>query len=172
MDGTDSWFRRLATPKDPGTSAHYGVSKTGEVWQWVKEEDTAWHAGTIDRPTAEIVKERGAKSPNKYSIGIECEGKAEDDPPPALMAALAELVRDIAERHAIPLTRRHIIGHHEIRASKPCPGKINVDVVVKMALAIAKKAPDTDTLAALNNLESHLKASLLEVERIRNTVNA
>ena len=32
-------------------SAHYGVGKTGDVHQFVEETDTAFHAGTVVRPT-------------------------------------------------------------------------------------------------------------------------
>lgn len=164
MSGTDAWFRRLPGSKDP-VSAHYGVSKAGEVRQWVADEDQAWHAGKRVAPTAAIVKERDL-SPNLYSIGIECEGFAKDEPTSMQLASLAELVQEIAARHQIPLTRRHIIGHREIRANKPCPGKIDVDLVVKMALAIAK-APKVDVAAALNTIETHMRAVLAEVEDLK-----
>lgn len=164
MTGTDSWFR---SPESK-VSAHYGVSRTGEVVRWLDDEDTGWHAGKVHKPTAAIVKEREGKSPNAYSIGIENEGKATDEPTEAQLAALAELVKELAAKHSIPLTRRHIIGHREIRSDKTCPGKIDVDDVVQRALAIAQApARDTETVAALNNLESHLLASLAEVDRIR-----
>lgn len=132
--GTDAWFRNPAS----GVSAHYGVSKHGEVVQWVADENTAYHAGTVKSPSAAIVLERAGKNPNTYTLGIECEGQATDDPPEAQMEALADLVHHLAETHKIPLTRRHVIGHREIRADKTCPGKIDVDAVVKRALVLAK----------------------------------
>lgn len=135
--GTDAWFRNPAS----GVSAHYGVSKMGDVVQWVADMDTAYHAGTVKDPTAAIVVQRGKTNPNKYSIGIECEGKADDEPTTSQLIALAELVHDLAVRHSIPLTRRHVIGHREIRADKTCPGRIDVDDVVRAALLLATRDP-------------------------------
>lgn len=129
MAGTDSWFRSA----ESGVSAHYGVGKDGRIVQWVEDSDTAQHAGNVDRPTAAIVRERAGVNPNSYSLGIECEGHATDAPPADQMIALAELVRWLCERHQIPLDRTHVIGHREIRASKPCPGRIDVDEVVRLA---------------------------------------
>lgn len=129
MAGTDSWFRNPASK----VSAHYGVSKAGEVVQWVRDEDTAQHAGVVDRPTAAIVRERVGFNPNSYTLGIECEGRATDAPPADQMVALAELVKLLCTRHRIPLDRKHVIGHREVRGSKPCPGRIDVDEVVRLA---------------------------------------
>lgn len=129
LHGTDGWFRN----PESGVSAHYGVGRDGRVLRWVDEGDVAFHAGKKVRPTAELVLERATENPNNYSVGIECEGRAKDEPTPELMRALAAVVRDVAARHRIPLDRRHVIGHREIRADKTCPGKIDVDEVVRLA---------------------------------------
>lgn len=131
MAGSDNWFRNADSEK----SSHYGVSKTGEVVQWVQDGDTAWHAGTMHKPSAALVKERAPLNPNKYTIGIECEGKGADEPTPELLDALVGLVKQLAAVHGIPLDREHIIGHREIRSDKTCPGKIDVDEVVRRAAA-------------------------------------
>jgi hypothetical protein len=124
LDGTDSWFN------DPASrvSAHYGVGKNGEVHQYVKEGDSAFHAGTIVRPTWPGLKVEGGKpvNPNLYTIGIEHEGLGLSASawPPAQRSASLSLVADIARRWSIPIDDRHVIGHHAIRASKPdCPGR-------------------------------------------------
>ncbi|MCH8331366.1 MAG: N-acetylmuramoyl-L-alanine amidase [Bacteroidetes bacterium] len=44
-------------------SSHYLTCENGEVWQFVEEKDTAWHAGFMFYPTAQIVKEKN-KNPN------------------------------------------------------------------------------------------------------------
>jgi N-acetyl-anhydromuramyl-L-alanine amidase AmpD len=54
MAGTDTIFRNPHTE----ASAHFGVSRTGDVWQWVRTGDQAWHAFDA----------------NHYSIGVEHEG--------------------------------------------------------------------------------------------------
>src|SRR5271163_203896 len=68
LKGTDSWFN------DPRAkvSAHYGIGTGGLVHQYVKEADTAFHAGIVDRPTWPLLKPR--VNPNYYTIGIEHEG--------------------------------------------------------------------------------------------------
>jgi N-acetyl-anhydromuramyl-L-alanine amidase AmpD len=131
LAGSDAWFRNPTS----GVSAHYGVSLTGKVVQWVQDGDTAWHAGTVHKPTAALVKERLPTNPNKYSLGIECEGTGKEDPPATQMDALVGLVKQLATVHHIPLDRKHIIGHREIRSDKTCPGKIDVDEVVRRAAA-------------------------------------
>lgn len=171
MSSMVSWFNDPASK----VSSHFAVGRDGGVIRFLPDEAVAWHAGKVTKPTAEIVKEREGKSPNTYSLGIECEGKATEEPTRMQMGALADLVRQLAAEHSIPLTRRHIIGHREIRADKTCPGLIDVDKVVAMALELAKapepepETSDTDggAVAALNNLESHLLAGLAEVQRIR-----
>lgn len=56
LNGTDSWFRNPASE----LSAHFGVGKTGTVYQWVSTGSQAWHAVEA----------------NDYSIGVEHEGWA------------------------------------------------------------------------------------------------
>lgn len=119
LTGTDSWFN------DPRSevSAHYGVGKNGEVHHYVRETDTAFHAGTVVRPTWPLLK-RGI-NPNFYTIGIEHEGFGERGQawPKAMLDASLDLVREIAQRWRIATDADHIIGHKMIRASKPhCPG--------------------------------------------------
>lgn len=129
-------------------SAHYGVGRDGRLVQWVDESDTAFHAGKKVRPTAALVLERADVNPNLFSIGVECEGRASDGLTPTQLEALAELVADIATRHAIPLNRRHVLGHREIRADKSCPGRIDVDQVVGYAQVIVARAEATAAFEA------------------------
>lgn len=119
-------------PDNP-TSAHYMVQKDGEVVQFVDEADTAYHAGRVDHPTAQLVIDREPANPNGYSIGIEHEGDGQHELTDPQRAASLALIRDIAKRHSIPIDRRHIVGHHEIYAPKTCPGAIDVDRLVTEA---------------------------------------
>jgi len=108
--------------RDPTThkSAHYGISRDGEVHQYVDENDTAFHAGIVINPTWSLLKPR--VNPNFYTIGIEHEGRPDDVWPEALLSASATLIGQIAVRWDIPLDQSHVIRHHQIRASKTCPG--------------------------------------------------
>ena len=120
MDGSfiagESVFSNPSTQK----SARYGISRAGDVHQYVKESDTAFHAGIVINPTWRLIKPR--INPNFYTIGIEHEGRPDDEWPEAQLSASAALIGAIASRWGIPLDELHVIRHHEIRASKACPG--------------------------------------------------
>lgn len=145
LAGTDSWF------SDPisGVSAHYGIGKNGQVHQYVREEDTAFHAGTVDRPSWTGLKRTAAGvivNPNYYTIGIEHEGKGNEVWTDAMTNASAELVAAIAARWGIPVDRAHVIKHHEIRHAKTCPGDTApMDRLVTLAAGGAVPAPTTIT---------------------------
>lgn len=88
-------------------SAHYVVGQQGEIFQCVRDEDTAWHA----------------QGGNADSIGIENSARTrgtngKDDPGLAVSElnyrATATLVRHLCAKHGIPMDRQHIIGHNEV----------------------------------------------------------
>jgi N-acetyl-anhydromuramyl-L-alanine amidase AmpD len=82
-------------------SAHYVVSRRGEVIQLVSVTDVAWHAGN--------------RRTNRRSIGIEHEGRAHQGGfPDAQYRASARLAAYLARRYGIPLDRRHVIAHGEV----------------------------------------------------------
>jgi N-acetylmuramoyl-L-alanine amidase len=112
----ESVFRDPTTQK----SAHYAVSRSGEIHQFVDEKDTAFHAGIVVNPTWALLKPR--VNPNFYTVGIEHEGRPDDVWPEAQLSASAALIGQIAARWGIPLDDSHVIRHHQIRASKTCPG--------------------------------------------------
>jgi hypothetical protein len=132
-----TWFN---SPKAK-VSAHYGISRAGEVLQFVPDEAKAFHAGRVLNPTAAIVKDRPGLNPNLYSIGIEHEGTASSGLTLPQMAASAELLRHLGSRHRIKLDRTHVIGHREVFAGKTCPGKVNVDALVELAVHGTKVTP-------------------------------
>lgn len=135
MSGMRSWFNN---PKSK-VSAHYGISRMGQIEQYVEESDTAWANGRVLRPTSQLVLERANSNPNRWTISIEHEGTGIEDLTPVQRKASAWLVADIAKRHQIPLDRKHIIRHHEIFAGKTCPGAVDVDAVLAAAKATAPR---------------------------------
>lgn len=99
--GPSSAISAFRNPARHG-SAHYIVSKTGQVWQMVAEKDVAWHAGNWDY--------------NTRSIGIEHEGYAWT---PGLYTtaeyrASAHIAASICSRYGVPLDRAHVIGHSQV----------------------------------------------------------
>ncbi len=135
--GTDAWF----DDPEAHVSAHYGVSRAGEIHQYVQEKDEAFHAGVVDRPTWPMLTEMAPFNPNGWTIGVEHEGTATEEWTDEQYAASAELVADICARHLIPIDRAHIAGHHEIRFAKSCPGLGDVDRIVRMAQEVEGANP-------------------------------
>lgn len=131
VEGSASACRSWFNDPDAGVSAHYLVTRDGKVEQFVDEQDTAYHAGRVARPTAKLVIQRPGVNPNAYSIGIEHEGSGKDDLTMLQRIATLDLIHDIARRRKIPLDRDHIVGHREIFADKTCPGRIDVDALVR-----------------------------------------
>lgn len=121
MDGTISWFKN---PKSY-SSAHYLVGKNGHVVRMVKDTDAAWHAGRVHKPSENakrVLKKNswgGYINPNKYSLGIECEGKLGDHWTEPQMKSLAELVNSLCGNHKILKDRLHIVDHQDIASYKP-----------------------------------------------------
>jgi len=82
-------------------SAHFVVSRLGQVVQLVPVTDVAWHSGNGWW--------------NLHAIGIEHEGWVNRNGfTDAEYRASAQLVAYLAHRWGIPLDRRHIIGHNEV----------------------------------------------------------
>lgn len=138
LAGTDGWFNNPASQ----VSAHYGIGKNGEVHQYVKEEDAAWHAGITSQPSWKLLKPN--VNPNLYTIGIEHEGQPEDIWTDAMKQASTQLIKSACEQWQIPLDRDHIIGHYQLTAKKPNDPAVNkgiIDELISLAKAQGSPAP-------------------------------
>jgi N-acetylmuramoyl-L-alanine amidase len=150
--GTDSWFANPAA----GVSAHYGIGRNGQIHQYVREEDTAFHAGTVDRPLWQTIKRTAAGvivNPNHYTIGIEHEGRETDVWTDSMCGTSGELIAAISARWGIPVDRAHIVKHHEIRFAKPCPGDTApMDRLIALAAGGAAPAPVPPALTQVTTM--------------------
>lgn len=119
MPGTLSWLRNPQAQ----ASAHYLVTKTGAVYQMVKDEDTAWHAGIVNKPNWPLYD---GNNPNYYTLGIEHEALAGEALSEAQYQATLELHRQLVQEWGITVDQNHIIGHYRIdsinRKNDPGPG--------------------------------------------------
>lgn len=84
-------------------SAHYLVGRDATVWQMVREEDRAWHAGAGAWGDVEDV--------NSRSIGIEISNDGAEPFGAPQMAAVRELLSGILRRWAIPAQR--VVAHSD-----------------------------------------------------------
>lgn len=94
-------------------SAHFFISRSGALWQFVSCHDRAWHAGNSTY--------RGRGNCNDDSIGIELEGLEGGRFEPAQYAALVALCAALLQAYPIA----HIAGHEHIAAGRkqdPGPG--------------------------------------------------
>lgn len=111
-----------ATFQDPQriASAHYGI-ENDDVHQYVDEADTAYHCGNF--------------SFNQRSIGIEHSAAPDRPASDRTYTTSALKISVICTRYGIPIDRTHIVGHKEVSATQ-CPGTMDIDRLIRMALQI------------------------------------
>lgn len=115
--GCLSWLQNPAAQ----ASAHYLINKFGDICQLVRDEDTAWHAGAVNKPSWPLYD---GTNPNYYTIGIEHEGQPGEALTEEQYQATLWLHKQLIARWGIPMDRDHIIGHYRIDSvNRPnCPG--------------------------------------------------
>lgn len=123
LAGAHSWFNN---PRSQASS-HYMVGRNGEIWQFVDEADSAWHAGGISNPSILFSGNFPQNvNPNLFTIGIEHEGFTGERWPIAQRDASAWLIAEIHKRWKLGNVRypQTIIGHNEINSTSrsTCPG--------------------------------------------------
>jgi N-acetylmuramoyl-L-alanine amidase len=103
--GTVSWLAHPASK----VSYHYLIGRDGTVYQFVPEEENAWHAGLSKFHGEEV-----GKSVNRMSIGLAFanDGTGKEAYTEAQYEAGGELLADICRRHGIPLHR--VRAHSEV----------------------------------------------------------
>ncbi len=109
MSSVESTIKRFSDTSSQ-VSAHYVISRNGEIFQMVDEDKRAWHAG--------VAFWRGIQNVNSYSIGIELDHDGIDAighfipyATPQLQS-LKLLAADIIQRHQIPM--QNIVGHSDV----------------------------------------------------------
>lgn len=108
--GSRSWFKN----PNSSASAHYLISKKGEILRMVEEKDMAWHAGVYDEPIPDYLR----PNPNFYTIGIELEDENNKNwvYPEAQIKALQELVADLKARYNLKFS--NIFLHRKLNPSR------------------------------------------------------
>lgn len=94
-----------------GAGAHYFCDEN-EIWQSVKDTDTAWHCG------AKTYRHPDCRNAN--SIGVEiCMNDKKGNVRQGSIETAAELVRYLMQRYGVPVDR--VIRHYDV-TGKYCPG--------------------------------------------------
>lgn len=104
LASTDAVFQRT-TPKNKRTSAHYGIEDKN-IHQYVKEKNTAWHAGT--------------GLANRQSIGIEHSAAPGRAPSAQTYETSAKLIAKICKDYKLDPDKA-IVPHCKFVATR-CPG--------------------------------------------------
>ncbi|HTH97754.1 MAG TPA: N-acetylmuramoyl-L-alanine amidase [Stellaceae bacterium] len=118
MKNRESALDRLCDPAAE-VSCHYLIDEDGTIWNLVDENRRAWHAGEAFWA--------GSRDINSRSIGIELVNPGHEygyrSFPAAQMNILAELAKDIMERHQIP--RQRVLGHSDVAPQRKMdPGEL------------------------------------------------
>lgn len=136
--GAVSWLMNPVSQ----ASAHFVVSKKGEITQLVDVREAAWINGTSENPTSlkfyghsslQSVRERKTNA-NFYSVGIEHEGfystnrgKLTDLQLQATIWLHKHIISEVKRIYGTDITidRNHIVGHYQVNPiTKPnCPGQ-------------------------------------------------
>ena len=125
LDSANTRFQNDASD----VSAHYGISD-GLIFQWVKEENVAWHCGNWEV--------------NQCSIGIECDATTTKNASEETYQTAGQLLREICDKYNIPLDREHILKHSEVKATQ-CPGTLDVDKIIAIARGESMLDKDIET---------------------------
>jgi N-acetyl-anhydromuramyl-L-alanine amidase AmpD len=103
-------------------SAHYGVAKDGRVWQFVRDEDTAWANGILNQPDPSLnwlhTAQNGKFNPNAVTLSIEYEGVSGEALTEAQYQAALALHQQLLARWHIPADTEHIVGHDRLDSAE------------------------------------------------------
>jgi N-acetylmuramoyl-L-alanine amidase len=117
---TIGWFTKSTQNGENKTaSAHYLIGLSGDIWQFVKEEERAWHAG-VSSLTVDGIEYTNW---NMFSLGIEITGDGNLKPYlKAQYDSLITLLSMIVNRFNVK--REFLVGHEQIAPGrKTDPGK-------------------------------------------------
>jgi N-acetyl-anhydromuramyl-L-alanine amidase AmpD len=158
-DGAVDWLYQPCAKRNPVTysSAHYVIAKDGRMTQLVKNEDVAWHAGTVSNPTPEAIKVLPKtilgtyKNPNESFIGIELEWFTGD----AITEAQYREVCNII--NASGITDPVLLCHTHITDFKADFGNKSNDIILNIKSRLSpKQASREEVKAQIINLINSL----------------
>lgn len=120
MDGTLGSTDRVFSDRGRAVSAHFGVEDTN-VHQYVRLQDTAWHAGNRDC--------------NLHSVGIEHSAQPGRDASDLTYETSSQLIVQICRTLGLTPSRSLLHRHSEYRPTECC-GTIDLDRLAARAVEI------------------------------------
>ncbi len=148
MESASAALERLCDP-GPEVSAHYLIGGNGVLWQLVREEDRAWHAGAGEW--------HGQTDINSRSIGIELDNRGDHPFSEPQMNALEQLLSKLMRRWSI--SPEGVIGHSDMapgRKTDPGP-RFDWQRLERQSLAAptGTEAPSETTFRALAQVRGY-----------------
>ncbi|MBD8496812.1 N-acetylmuramoyl-L-alanine amidase [Paenibacillus arenosi] len=170
MSSMDSWF---TSPNNKVSSAHFGISKRGDIHQYVAIEQAAWAQGIaldkIPNALSPVVRSK-PYNPNQYAVSIEHEGMDGDLTEEQFQASvrLHRYIRDYVKReygHEIRLNRNYVIGHFQVDPVRKanCPGP--KFPWTRLYEELAKSDEEEKKMQELRNEVNELKNKLVVAEQ-------
>jgi len=156
-DGAVSWLYEPCANRNPVTysSAHYVIAKDGRMTQLVKNEDVAWHAGTVSNPTPEAAKVLPKtawgtyKNPNESFIGIELEWFTGDKFTESQIAETIRIIKESGIKDPILLTHKQVTDY---KADFPDTSIINTLKARLAPVGKSKEEIKAEIIKLLNQL--------------------
>jgi len=112
LETANAWFNRSGA----NTSAHYGIENT-RVYQWVKDEDTAWAVGNWVG--------------NTESISIEHSATPDRPATEETYKTSAELIQSLCTKYNLPVNT-NTIKPHKFYSATSCPGTMDINKIIKL----------------------------------------
>jgi N-acetylmuramoyl-L-alanine amidase len=106
-------------------SAHYLITRAGEIFCLVPEYFAAWHAGRCHWTYGNGIKAWSAEIRNR-SIGLELEYYNSGDFTDTQMSATYKFCRDVLRRIEIPV--ENVLGHKEIAPGRKTDPAFDMDL--------------------------------------------
>jgi hypothetical protein len=101
-------------------------------------------------------------TPNDYLLSFELEGYAVETPTEQMYKTMIEWVDEKTKKYNISLDVKHLPTHHEIRASKSCPGLVERERMIREILIKRSPgvviAPVEDKTTQLNAIQQRILA--------------
>ncbi|KUJ76979.1 N-acetylmuramoyl-L-alanine amidase [Ruegeria marisrubri] len=136
MVSAEAALERLCDPQAE-VSAHYLIGGDGRLWQMVREEDRAWHAG--------VGSWHGLEDINSRSIGIELDNLGTHPFSDAQMSVLEQLLSQMLPRWGI--APEGVIGHSDTAPGRKQDPGARFDWARLARLGLARATPPANRSA-------------------------
>jgi N-acetyl-anhydromuramyl-L-alanine amidase AmpD len=137
--GSIAWFKNPASQ----ASAHYCISKDGEIVQTCLDKDVAWHAGIFDEPLPQAWL---YPNPNQTLISIECEDcrDANWPYPEPQRQALRWLLDYLSKKWGFENSTQNVFLHKNLNPSRRSDpvGNFSFEWLYNESMNLDDKIPD------------------------------